>query len=620
VCGICGLLAPPSGRPDPALVERMNAALVHRGPDEGSVDSFGRCVLGNRRLRVIDLVTGSQPVANETGDVVAVFNGELYNFRELRAELTGHEVRGSGDTPVIPHLYEESGPELVSRLEGMFAIALWDAGRERLVLARDRAGKKPLLWARLADGTLAFASELKALLRLPGVSRELDPAALDAYLALQYVPSGTALRAVEKLPPGHVLVAEGGSVRVERYWSPAAEPAGAGLPSEGEWLERVRETVGAAVRRRLVADVPLGALLSGGIDSSIVVAEMAKAAGQVRTFTVGFGDELYDERAYARAVAGRYGTEHEEIVVEADVAELLPRLVRAFDEPLGDEAALPQFVVSELARRHVTVALTGDGGDEAFAGYERYAAVGLARRVAVPGAGSAARLLRWAGRHEPRSRANRAGRLLELGALPATARYGRLMEVFPAELRAELWEPGFVARPRPAWELLGPPEDGISGLQRLDIDTYLPGDLLLKADLASMAHSLELRSPLLDQAVHELGVSLPDELEVEGRHGKLALRRAFADALPPQVARRGKAGFGVPIARWFRGELRTLAGDVLLGETARARGQLRPGVVAQLLDDHVAGRADHAHRLWCLLMLELWQRQHLDTTPAAAAA
>jgi asparagine synthase (glutamine-hydrolysing) len=590
----------------------MNAALVHRGPDEGSVDAFGRCVLGNRRLRVIDLATGSQPVTNESGDVVAVFNGELYNFRELRAGLSGHEVRGSGDTPVIPHLYEESGPELVSRLEGMFAIALWDAGRERLVLARDRAGKKPLLWTRLADGTLAFASELKALLRLPGVSRELDPAALDAYLALQYVPSGTALRAVDKLPPGHVLVAEGGSVRIERYWTPAAEPAAPEEASEGDWLERVRETVGAAVRRRLVADVPLGALLSGGIDSSIVVAEMAKAAGQVRTFTVGFGDELYDERAYARAVADRYGTEHEEIVVEPDVAEVLPRLVRAFDEPLGDEAALPQFVVSELARRHVTVALTGDGGDEAFAGYERYAAVELARRVAVPGAGTAARLLRWAGRREPRSRANRAGRLLELGALPAATRYGRLMEVFPAELRAELWEPGFVARPRPAWELLGAPEDGISGLQRLDIGTYLPGDLLLKADLASMAHSLELRSPLLDHAVLELGVSLPDELEVEGRRGKLALRRAFADALPPQVARRGKTGFGVPIARWFRGELRTLAGDVLLGETARARGQLRPGVVARLLHDHVAGRADHAHRLWCLLMLELWQQGHVD--------
>jgi len=616
MCGICGLLAP-SGAPDPTLVERMNAALVHRGPDEGSVDAFGRCVLGNRRLQVIDLATGSQPVANESGDVVAVFNGELYNFRELRAELAGHEVRGSGDTPVIPHLYEESGLAFVSRLEGMFAIALWDAGRERLVLARDRVGKKPLLWTRLGDGTLAFASELKALLRLPGVSRELDPAALDAYLALQYVPAGTALRSVEKLPPGHLLVAEGESVRVEPYWS--LEPWADELRDE-EWLERIRETVGAAVRRRLVADVPLGVLLSGGIDSSVVVAEMARASRRVQTFTVGFGDDRYDERAYARAVAERYGTEHEEIVVEPDVTELLPQLARTFDEPLGDEAALPQFVVSELARRHVTVALTGDGGDEAFAGYERYAAVGLAGRVALPGAGAAGRLLRWAGRGEPRSRANRAGRLFEVAALPAGARYGRLMEIFPASLRAELWEPGVVGEPAPAWELLGSTESGISGLQRLDVRTYLPGDLLLKADLASMAHSLEVRSPLLDHAVLELGVSLPDSLKLDGLRGKVALRRAFADALPPEVAGRGKTGFGVPIARWFREELRAFATDLLLGETARARGLFSPGAVARLLHEHVSGRADHAHRLWCLLMLELWQREYVDHDSRAAVA
>ena len=569
---------------------------------------------------MIDLATGGQPVANETGDVVAVFNGELYDFRELRTELAaaGHEVRGSGDTPVIPHLYEESGPGFVSRLEGMFAIALWDAGRERLVLARDRVGKKPLLWTRLPDGVLAFASELKALLRLPGISREVDPAALDAYLALQYVPAGTALRGIEKLPPGHLLVAEGGSVRVEPYWS--LEVSDEQL-DEDEWLERVRETVTAAVRRRLVSDVPVGVLLSGGIDSSVVVAETAKAEGRVRTFTVGFGDERYDERMYARAVAERYGTEHEEIVVEPEVTELLPRLVRAFDEPLGDEAALPQYVVSELAGRQVTVALTGDGGDEAFAGYERYAAVALAGRVAVPGSGVASQVLRWLGRKEPRSRANRAGRLLELGGLPPEARYGRLMEVFPAALRDGLWEPGFVGHAVPAWELLGPAGAGISGLQRLDVRTYLPGDLLLKADIASMAHSLEVRSPLLDHAVLELGLSLPDSLKVDGRRGKVALRRAFADTLPPRIAARGKTGFGVPIARWFRDELRTFAGDVLLGETARARGQLRPGAVARLLDDHVSGRADHAHRLWCLLMLELWQREHLGAAaPPAVAA
>jgi asparagine synthase (glutamine-hydrolysing) len=619
MCGICGVLAP-AGQADPSLVERMNAALVHRGPDEGSVETYGRCALGSRRLQVIDLTTGGQPVANEAGDVVAVFNGELYGFHGLRAELAarGHEVPGTGDTPVIPHLYEEEGPMFVRRLSGMFAIALWDARRDRLVLARDRVGKKPLLWTRLPDGTLAFASELKALLRLPELRREVDPAALDAFLALQYVPNGTALRGVEKLPPGHVLVAEGGSVRVERYWQ--LEPREE-AHSDEDWLSLVRETVGAAVRRRLVADVPLGALLSGGIDSSIVVSEMAKAEGTVRTFTVGFGHDRYDERAYARAVAERYGTEHEEIVVEPELDELLPRLAQAFDEPLGDEAALPMLVVAELARRHVTVALTGDGGDEGFAGYERYVAHGLARRLALPGAGLAGRGLRRAGRGEPRSRANRAGRLLEAAAAPAAARYGALVEVFPAALRAELWEPEFLRDPVPAWRLLGtPPGEGIGGLQGLDVRTYLPGDLLLKADIASMASSLELRSPLLDHEVLELGVSLPDRLKTRGLRGKEALRRAFATALPPEVAGRGKAGFGVPIDDWFRGPLRGVAADVLLDERVRGRGQLRPATLRRLLDEHASGRADHGHRLWCLLMLELWQRLHVEAEAAVPAA
>src|SRR5580765_7203814 len=360
MCGICGLVAPGEG--DTTLVERMNAALVHRGPDEGSVDEFGRCVLGHRRLRVIDLATGSQPVTNEAGDVVAVFNGERYNFQDLRRDLTatGHEVRGSGDTPVIPHLYEEDGPDFVRRLSGMFAIALWDARRDRLVLARDRVGKKPLLWTRLPDGGLAFASELKALLRLPEVSRDVDVEALDAYLALQYVPGErTGLRGIHKLPPGHVLVAEGDGQRIERYWraEPADESAG-----EQEWLKRVRATVDEAVRKRLVADVPLGALLSGGIDSSIVVALMAQASSEpVRTFTVGFADARYDERAYARLVATRYGTVHEELEIQADVAATLPRLAATYDEPLGDEAAFPTFLIAEQARRHVTVALAGDG-------------------------------------------------------------------------------------------------------------------------------------------------------------------------------------------------------------------------------------------------------------------
>jgi asparagine synthase (glutamine-hydrolysing) len=610
VCGIAGLYSP-VGAPNPELVDAMRAAIVHRGPDDGSTDAFGACVLGHQRLKIVDLETGYQPVANESGDVVCVFNGEVYNFPRLREELRGHEVRGTGDTPVLPHLYEEDGPRFVERLHGMFAIALWDAPRNRLVLARDRLGKKPLLWTRLPDGTLAFASELKALLRLTELGRAVDLEAIDAYLALQYVPGDrTPLRGVHKVPPGHVLVAEGESERLERYWAPGpAEPS----QSEAEWLERVRDRVTAAVRRRLIADVPVGTLLSGGIDSSIVVALMAQASPEpVRTFTVGFADDRYDERPYARAVAERWETEHVELAVDADIAETLPRLAATLDEPLGDEAAFPLFLICEQARTHVTVALTGDGGDESFAGYERYVAHELAARVPTGVAAAGAHALRMlpAARRDPRAALFRASRFLEVAASPERGRYRRLMEVFPLELRRRLWTSDVAREIR-----LEPSRPGISGLQQLDVDTYLPGDLLLKADLASMAHSLELRSPLLDHEVVELGLALPPSLKTRGREGKVALRRAFADALPAEVAGRGKTGFGVPLGRWFRGDLRDLARDVL----TRDRGWFGASEVQRLLDEHDGGRADHGHRLWCLLMLELWVRHHVEA-PALVTA
>jgi asparagine synthase (glutamine-hydrolysing) len=609
VCGIAGLYSP-IGAPNPELVDAMRAAIVHRGPDDGSTEAFGACVLGHQRLKVVDLETGYQPVSNEGGDVVCVFNGEVYNFPRLRDELHGHEVRGTGDTPVLPHLYEEDGPRFVERLHGMFALALWDAPRGRLVLARDRLGKKPLLWTRLPDGTLAFASELKALLRLPELPRDVDLDAIDAYLTLQYVPGDrTALRGVHKLPPGHVLVAEGDSERVERYWYP--EPAEPSRTVE-EWLERVRDTVTAAVRRRLIADVPLGALLSGGIDSGVVVALMAQASAEpVRTFTVGFADERYDERRYARAVASKWQTEHVELAVEEDVAETLPRLAATLDEPLGDEAAFPLFLICEQARTHVTVALTGDGGDESFAGYERYVAHELARRLPSPVAAAGASMVRLlpAARREPRSPLFRAARFLDVAA--ADDRYTRLMEVFPLELRRRLWS-GDVARD----VRLEPSRAGIAGLQQLDVDTYLPGDLLLKADLASMAHSLELRSPLLDHEVVELGLALPPGLKTRGTKGKVALRRVFAAELPSEVAARGKTGFGVPLGRWFRNDLREPARDLL----ATDRGWFRPQEVRRLLDEHESGRADHGHRLWCLLMLELWVRRHVEAPALVTAA
>jgi asparagine synthase (glutamine-hydrolysing) len=611
VCGIAGLYSP-SGAPNPELVDAMRGAVAHRGPDEGSTDAYGHCVLGHQRLRVLDPRTGYQPVANETGDVVCVFNGELYNFERLRAELGGHTIRGTGDTPVLPHAYEEDGPAFVQRLEGMFAFALWDASRERLVLARDRLGKKPLVWTRLPDGTLAFASELKALLRLPDVRRDVDVTALDAYLALQYVPGdATGLVGIHRLPPGHVLVVEGDAQRTERYWTPA--PAALSPRSDEEWLELVRTTVQDAVVDRLAADVPLGALLSGGIDSSVVVALMAQHTTQpVRTFTVGFDDVRYDERDYARAVAERYGTVHEELSIDADVPETVERLADAFDEPLGDEAAFPTYLISEQARRHVTVALTGDGGDESFAGYERYAAHRLAAAVppGVARLGLTALRATRAARNEPRSAIFRAARFLDVANAPRADRYARLMEVFPRELRARLWADGTAAAVE-----LRPRARGVRGLQLLDLETYLPGDLLPKADIASMAHSLEVRAPLLDRRVVELGLALPGSLKTRGVTGKVALRRAFAADLPPQVARRGKTGFGVPLGRWFREDLRDLARDVLPTD----RGWFRAAEVRRLLDEHESRRADHGHRLWCLLMLELWARRYVEA-PALAAA
>ena len=629
MCGITGLVARTA--PDPALVERMTATLVHRGPDAGGITAVGRCVLGHRRLRIIDLETGDQPAVNETGEVVVVFNGELYDFADLRRELAarGHVVPGTGDTAVIPHVYEDLGLDFPAALGGMFAIALWDAPRERLVLARDRVGKKPLHYVELPDGGLAFASELKALFTLPGLGRELDPRALDAYLALQYVPGEeVGVGGIRRLLPGHVLVWEDGAVRTRRFWE--LEPYSRDLAGE-DWLELVREAVTKAVRRRLVSDVPLGALLSGGIDSTIVVGLMAQESPEpVRTFTVGVSDERYDERGPARVAARAFGTVHEELVVEPDPVELVSRLAGLLDEPLGDEAILPTLLISEVARRYVTVALSGDGGDESFAGYERYAAMRLAHSIgrvpALPGLGG--RLLRAlpGGRREPRSTPFRAARLLEAAALPEPERYGALMEVFPAGLRSDLYTPELAASlggPAPPAALLGAPRlPGSAGLQLLDAGTYLPDDLLVKADRASMATSLELRSPLLDREVLELGVSLPDSLRLDGRRGKAALRRAFADLLPPEIAKRGKTGFGVPLGAWFRGPLRELSGDLLLGPEARRRGQLRPDAVERVLGEHRDRTRDHGHRLWCLLVLELWQRTWLEgaATPSLAEA
>ena len=634
MCGICGLFAPPgAGAPDRAAADAMLDAIRHRGPDDGASTPLGACVLGHRRLRVIDLETGEQPVTDESGEIVAVFNGEIYNFQALRQELAanGHQVRGTGDTPIIPHLYEEHGERFVERMHGMFALALWDGRNQRLVLARDRVGKKPLLWTRLADGTLAFASELKALLRLPGVSRELDLAALDALLALQYVPGpGTALRGVHKLQPGHVLVADADGERIERYWAPRRARGASAL---GGRVARARPRDGAGVRaqaarrRRPARRAPVGRdrlehrrLADGAAAARAGADLLGRLRGRPLRRARGRAARRGALRHGARGGAARAGRGGAAAAARRRLRRAVRRLLRPADVPrLGGRAAR-----ASPSRWSETAATRPSAGTSATRRTRspRDSTARCPPASSAPGARSLRALP--TGRSELRSPVVRAARFLDAAGADSTERYGRLMEIFPASLRRSLWTEDALAQigsPPSAGRLLGPPSaPGITGLQLLDIATYLPGDLLYKADIASMACSLELRAPFLDHEVIELGLALPDSLKSRGKRGKVALRRAFAADLPPEILGLGKRGFGVPVAQWFRTDLRELAGDVLLGERASSRGLFRRAAVETLLTDHVAGRADNGARLWSLVMLELWQQEYVDVTAVPAAA
>ncbi|MBW3534387.1 MAG: asparagine synthase (glutamine-hydrolyzing) [Gemmatimonadetes bacterium] len=619
MCGIAGIVAlGPAGRtPDPAVVRAMAERLVHRGPDARTswTSPSGRCALGHARLRVIDLETGGQPMANEDGTVQVVFNGEIYNFAELRRELMalGHSFRSTGDTEVIVHGWEAWGEGVVERLDGMFAFGLWDERRGRLLLARDRPGKKPLYWAE-KDGALLFASEIKALLDA-GVEPDADPRAFPLYLAYGYVPApGTFYRAVRKLPPATLMTMEAdGARRERRYWSLRFR---SGDMRRGDAVERVRTTMEDAVRRRLVADVPLGAFLSGGIDSSVVVGLMSRLSDRpVRTFSIGFGDDPgYDETAYARRVADHFGSDHTEFRVEAGAVELVDRLVDAYDEPFGDSSAIPTSIVSGLAREHVTVALTGDGGDEIFAGYPRFLGMVIAERMPRWAARVGDALGRRLPHHDDfRHPTRRFSRFFHAAALPAEERMLRWIGFFADDVDA-LLRPGLAAaldgRALTA-HFRAPLEAhaGQSPLARalaLNFETYLPEDLLVKADRCSMTHGLELRSPFLDTAVMELAAGLPDRLRIRGGTLKWILREAYRDMLPPGVLSRGKMGFGIPLPMWFRTHWRPLLEARILAPEARLWSVLRPEPVRRMAEAHLAGTADFGHQLWALLTLETW--------------
>jgi asparagine synthase (glutamine-hydrolysing) len=625
MCGIAGALATREEDRAPAgAVERFAAAMVHRGPDGFGFFHAGPVALGHRRLSIIDLSeAGRQPMTNEDGQIAIVVNGEIYNHAELRAELQakGHRFRSHSDSEVVAHLYEEVGERVPEFLRGMFAFALWDARAGTLLLARDRFGEKPLYYCERPDG-FVFASELGALLADERTPAALSLPALDAYLALQYVPApDTIYEGVKKLPPGHTLqVRCGQRPALRRYYQISFRPTLADI-SEEEAARRVRETVEEAVRSRLMSDVPLGAFLSGGIDSSIVVACMARATDKpVKTFSVGFteGGRQDNELPYARLVAERYRTEHHELIVEPDMVGLLPSIVRHHGEPFADTSAVPTRYLCEMTRQHVTVALSGDAGDEAFGGYRRYVWAHVAERLhglPAPLAGAVAAALqalpgrkaRWVREYGASLRADEA------------SRYLRFICHFSASEKASLYTPELSARfaedatAHAFAAHLGATQatDTVSRLQNLDVETYLPDDILAKVDVASMTHSLEARAPLVDHHVVELGAALPGRLKLRAGRGKYILKKAFADLVPAEIVERRKKGFALPTGPWLAGRLHGFARDLLLSTSARHRGLFRPEAVENLLDRHRAGE-DHGERLWNLIVLETWQRELQD--------
>jgi asparagine synthase (glutamine-hydrolysing) len=617
MCGICGYLSR-VGPVREEVVTSMTRTLVHRGPDAEGVQCDGALGLGHRRLSIIDLSEAAmEPIRNEDGSLWLVLNGEIYNFRALRRQLAGrHRFSSQGDAETILHLYEERGEDAVRALDGMFAFVLWDVRRRRLLLARDRTGKKPLFYH---DGPelFAFASEVKALLAHPGVPHEKDESALPLYLTYGYVPTpATFYRGIRALPPGHWLVVTEESVEGPTpYWEPRFRHDDTLDEREAEL--RLRALLRQAVEKRLVADVPLGAFLSGGIDSATVVAFMAQAAGaRVKTFTIGFADAAsYDEREDARRVATLFGTDHTEFVVEPTSVDIVDRLVWHHDGPFGDSSAVPTYLLSELTRKQVTVALNGDGGDDVFAGYLRFYAGALSEEIPS-----------WLFRildetvgllPEPCDRRHPLRflkRFAEAGRLPLAERYLRWTGIFPdglpGLLRPELRPHADRARllESSARHLNGS-GSALDRLLQLNFRTYLPDDLHVKMDRMSMAHALETRSPFLDTAVVEFGASLPDRLRMRFGRGKLLLRRAMKGILPPSTLARGKSGFGAPLGSWFRGALGSFVRERLLDSASPLYDCLLPEAVATLVRQHDEGAADLSPQIWALLTLESWMRQ-----------
>jgi len=632
MCGIAGIISEIGGDLKHRIV-RLVEAQRHRGPDDWGVWCDDICALGHRRLSIIDLSqAGRQPLSNEDGTVWITFNGEIYNFRALRDELggLGHRFHTRTDTEIIVHAYEQWGTGCVKRLRGMFAFGLWDQRRRRLFLARDRVGKKPLYYTQVG-GHFLFASELQGLLVDADIPREVNLPAIDAYLSWGYIPAPqTAFRDIFKLPSAHYLTLDltpdGPVMNVERYWSLEYVPKFS--ISEDEARQILREKLTEAVRLRMISDVPLGAFLSGGIDSSIVVGLMAMLSHRpVKTLSIGFKEAAYNELDHARRVAQRWGTDHQEFIVQPDALAILPKLVRHYGEPYADSSAVPTFYVSQIARSSVTVALNGDGGDESFAGYQRYLGNRLAEIAQrVPGGAQLAQALSRVlpNSLDPKNRLRQAKRFLSVAMQPMAKRYGHWVGYFSQEAKEQLYSRDFhllLARERlDDWieSLFADMRDmdPVDAAMAVDVRSYLPYDLLVKVDIASMANSLEARSPLLDHEVMEFAARLPVGLKLRGRESKYLLKRAFADILPPENVRRRKIGFSVPVGKWFHGPLRELLYDGLMSKSFLTRGYFQPEAIRRLVMEHLEHRADHSFQLWNLLMLELWHREIADASPS----
>lgn len=629
---MCGIAGAAWTRPDRAVdqgtLDRMTAQLAHRGPDDSGTYLEDGIALGHRRLSIIGIEGGRQPIANEDGTVVVVFNGEIYNYRKLRQRLEaiGHRFSTNTDTEVIVHLYEERGAELFGDLNGMFAVAIWDGRLRQLVLARDRFGKKPLYYHATPE-LIVFASELKGIMELDSVPRRIDPRAVDAYLALLYVPHPLSIyEGVSKLSPGSCATWRNGQMKIEPYWTPDFNREDTATTEAG-WSEQLGALLTDSVRLRMQSEVPLGAFLSGGIDSSIIVGLMQELSNRtVHTFSIGFPIAEFDETGYARSVARHLGVCHEEFFVEPRALDILPKLVWHFDEPFADSSAIPTWYVSQLTRQHVTVALTGDAGDELFAGYHRYQAIDLRQRLERLPAFAKSLLASPLWQRLPVSPYKRS-------FLRRLKRFSGVVRLTPAELyltmvtsldragRQALYTDGFAEQVGAcdAIEFIrvasmnSSRRDLVTSAMLTDLQTYLPCDLMTKVDRASMAHSLECRQPFLDFRVVELAARMPLRFKLQGRRTKKILVDTFRRFLPPEVRTRSKMGFGVPIVHWLRGPLAGFAREVLTDRRAVQRGMFEPEAVSIMLDEHIGGKGNHADQLWALLFLELWCREWLDS-------